>query len=47
MKYNVIYSYCINVEAEDDNEAQDKADKIWMEITPRVDEMMVDVEPAD
>ena len=44
MKYIVIYSYDINVEAKDEKEAKEKAKTIWNEIAPRTDEMNVEVE---
>lgn len=43
-KYLVIFSYAIDVTAEDENEAYEKASRIWDEITPRTDEMNYEIE---
>jgi len=42
-KYIVTYSHSIIVEAEDRKNAVSKADEIWDEITPRKDEMSIEV----
>jgi len=40
----VVFSYAIRVEAEDDDEAYDKALEIWNEIEPKAYEMEYEVE---
>ena len=42
--YTVTFSYTINVNAENENNAVQKANKRWDEDAPRTDEMNVDVE---
>lgn len=43
-KYAVVYSYLVEVEAKDDNEARDKADELIRDINPKIEEMACAVE---
>ena len=41
--YTVIFSYGIEVTAQNDSEAEQKAKQEWDEIAPRTDEMNIEV----
>ena len=44
MKYIVVFSYAIDIEAKDEDEALAKAKEKWGDVAPRPDEMNVEIE---